>query len=90
MSQQLYKMRLDYGYRPEPEDDGTASSIILTGIIRYDNQTLAKITTLKANLWLATNHCSSHLLNVYDNKEEGLLFVFNNRDTAIMLKLAMA
>ena len=90
MSQQLYKMRLDYGYRKEPEDDGTASSIVLAGIIRYDNQTLAEITTLKANLWLKTNHRSSHLLNVYDNKEEGLLFVFSDRDTALMLKLALA
>lgn len=42
-----------------------------------------------ANQWLVDNGRLGACLNVYDNGRDGLLFVFNDRDTAVMMKLAV-
>lgn len=39
--------------------------------------------------WLASNDRLGSCLNIYDNGSAGLLFVFDHRATALMLKLAV-
>lgn len=39
--------------------------------------------------WLASNDRLGSCLNIYDNGSAGLLFVFHDRATALMMKLAI-
>ncbi|WP_343545710.1 hypothetical protein [Sphingomonas paucimobilis] len=74
--QRLFKCRILYGY--DREAGGLANAYAYATV------------RLAAEAWLNENNREDHLVNVYDNQERGLLFVLSDRDTALMLKLALA
>lgn len=39
--------------------------------------------------WLDANGCAGHCLIVYDNGRTGVVFILDDRTTALMLKLAV-
>jgi hypothetical protein len=86
MSGQLYKVRLAYPY--DDAADGPESTIgkMLAWSV---NRLEANRARRKVLSWLNEEDRKEHLRNIYDNGREGLTIVLADRDTALLLKLAL-
>ncbi len=86
MSEQLYKVHFAYEYQdpnaPHPFH-GPQYNLLANHIAFLDRG-------LMVREWLRANDRYHHFINIYDNGPEGICAVFSNRDTALMLKLALS
>ncbi len=85
---ELFKAVIPYDYKPLPELDDLMLSVWRRNIAETHNIVMRNLIKARAKHWLQANSHADDLVNVYDNGREGLVFVFNNRDTAILFRLA--